>query len=160
MKRAIVAALLLACGCGKGEEPAAKMPETKKPDGPGMMMKAETPRAPEVKSDPNGKFTCLACNLKTSEANCPKCKAQVGQPAAAPPSTPKTPGEVGKSAVAALFACPKPGCDVKFPSKGTCLKHSDTQMVEEHFACAKCAVKSPQAGKCEKCGEALKSTVK
>jgi len=102
---ATVMAFALA-GCGDDDKPAKK--------------------EPEFKSDPKGNL-CLACNLRTDGATCKKCKAvlKAEMPAPAPRSGPS---EVGKSAVAPLFACPKEGCTFTDARKGTCLKHSDTEM--------------------------------
>ena len=77
----------------------------------------------------------------------------------APVETTKPAGPVGKTAVAASFACPQEGCTVTFPSKGACLKHADTQMKEQWFICAKDSVKEPVPGKCAKCGADLTRTL-
>ena len=145
MKRvAIVLALALA-GCGEAKKPPAEAQKPKPPPA--------APKAPEVKSDPNGKNTCITCTLKTNDDLCPKCKAPLK--VAAAPAGPKTSGEVGKSAVAALFACPEAGCNFTDARKGTCLKHATVQMKEQWFVCEKCSKKEPLAGKCAGCGADL-----
>ena len=100
---------------------------------------------------PPSKIDAPAAKPPVMEAPKPK------PPAAA--DTHKPSGPVGKTAVAASFACPKEGCTVTFPSKGACLKHADTQMKEQWFTCAKDSVKEPVAGKCAKCGADLTRTL-
>jgi hypothetical protein len=139
---------LAAAGCG--EKPAP--PAVVKP----MVAPPAAPKAPEVKSDPNGKNTCITCTLKTNEANCPKCKAPLKVAAApAATSTPKPTGDVGKSTVSGLYACPEAGCTFAEPKKGTCIKHTTTQMKEQWFVCEKCSKKEPVAGKCAGCSADL-----
>ncbi len=144
MKRvAFILALALA-GCGESKKAPVEAAKPKPP---------AAPKAPEVKSDPNGKNTCIVCTLKTNEDSCPKCKASLR--AAAPAPAPKTSGEVGKSAVSAVFACPEDKCTFTDARKGTCLKHTTVQMKEQWFVCEKCSKKEPVAGKCPGCGAAL-----
>lgn len=145
MKRvAIVLALALA-GCGEAKKEPA---ETAKPKPP-----PAAPKAPEIKSDPTGKNTCIVCTLKTNEDNCPKCKASLR--VAAAPAAPKPSGDVGKSAVSAVFACPEDKCTFTDARKGTCLKHTTVQMKEQWFVCDKCSKKEPVAGKCAGCSADL-----
>jgi hypothetical protein len=152
MKRLIL--LLSAVGfAGCGEKPAeSAKPATIKPP---VVAPPPAPKA-DVKSDPNGKNTCITCTLKTNEANCPKCKAPLKAAAVAAPSTaPKPSGDVGKSTVSGLYACPEPGCTFAEPKKGTCIKHATTQLKEQWFVCDKCGKKEPVAGKCAGCGADL-----
>lgn len=136
-----------AAGCGEKPEPPKPAP---KPVAP-----APAPKAPEVKSDPNGKNTCITCTIKTNADTCPKCKTSL-KAAAAPAPAPKPAGhEVGKSTVSGLYACPEAGCTFAEPKKGTCIKHSTTQMKEQWFVCEKCSKKEPVAGKCAGCGAEL-----
>lgn len=141
-----VLCVVVAAGCGEKPEPPPPAKASAPPPA--------APKAPEVKSDPNGKNTCITCVLKTNEANCPKCKAPL-KAAAAPPSAPKTGHDVGKSAVSAVFACPEAGCTFTDARKGTCLKHATTQLKEQWFVCEKCSKKEPVAGKCAGCGADL-----
>jgi hypothetical protein len=147
MKRLILLLSAVAvAGCGeKPAAPAAIKPPVAPPP---------APKAPEVKSDPNGKNTCITCTLKTNEANCPKCKAPL-KVAAAPAPAHKPSGDVGKSAISAVFACPEDKCTFTDARKGTCLKHSTTQLKEQWFVCEKCAKKEPVAGKCAGCSADL-----
>ena len=148
MKRlALLMSVVLVAGCG--EKPAP--PAAAKPPVPPPAPKAATP---EYKSDPNGKNTCIVCTLKTNEANCPKCKAPL-KAAAAPAPAHKPSGDVGKSAVSAVFACPEDKCTFTDARKGTCLKHATTQLKEQWFVCEKCSKKEPVAGKCAGCGADL-----
>jgi len=152
MRTACAAAFLLGVlGCGAEPPPPKKSPAT--------APVAAAPKAAAVKNDPSGKYACIQCNIRTNEATCPGCKTPLAAAPAAP-AAPKTGGEVGKSTTAPRFACPKADCEFKDARKGTCIKHSDTQMIEEWFACQACSVKQPEPGKCGKCGAALKSTVK
>lgn len=147
---ATVMAFALA-GCGDDDKPAKKTSAA-----PAAAPAAK--KEPEFKSDPKGNL-CLACNLRTDGATCKKCKAvlKAEMPAPAPKSGPS---EVGKSAVAPLYACPKEGCTFTDARKGTCLKHSDTEMKVQWFSCAKCGVNEPTAGKCAKCDAELVKTLK
>jgi hypothetical protein len=146
MRKLAVALFALAVGCGDSAKPPAPAP---KPPPAAPM----APKAPEVKSDPTGKNLCLTCGIKTNEDACPKCKAVLK--AAPAPAAAKSSGEVGKSQVGALWACPKEGCAYTEAKKNTCLKHGDTQLQEQWFVCEKDSVKEPVAGKCSKCGAAL-----
>ena len=147
--------LALAAGCGGSEEPKAK-PLAKPSAKPAASSSAEPAKA-AVKSDPNGKHLCISCKIRTNDTKCPGCgtvlKAET-QAAAHKPS-----GAVGKSAVAALYACPKEGCTYTEAKKNTCLKHADTTLVEQWFVCAACSKKEPAAGKCPGCGAELKRTL-
>jgi hypothetical protein len=139
--------LAVLIGCGEKPEPEAKKPAAPPP---------ATPKPPEIKSDPTGKNTCVKCALKTNEDVCPKCKTPLKAAVAPATSTaPKTHAEVGKSAVGGVYACPEPGCTFSEPKKGTCLKHTTTQMKEQWFVCEKCSKKEPLAGKCGGCGAEL-----
>jgi hypothetical protein len=135
--------------------------------------------APSGKDDSMKNLVCtatvalalVACDIKTAkppQPPPPPVKPPVMEAPkpvmAPPPAATKPPAEapkkiggeaVGKTSVAAVFACPKEGCSVTFPSKGACLKHADTQMKEQWFTCAKDSVKEPVAGKCPKCGTDL-----
>jgi hypothetical protein len=116
----------------------------------------------------------VACDIKTAKPQPPAPPAkppvmEAPKPVMAPPpAATKPPVEapkkisgdtVGKTSVAAVFACPKEGCSITFPSKGPCLKHADTPMKEQWFVCAKDSVKEPVAGKCPKCGADLARTL-
>lgn len=156
MRFAAFALVLSLAACGGSEDPKPK-PPAKTPVKPAG---SSTAAAPAVKSDPNGKNLCLACKIRTNDVKCPGCgtvlKAEiVGTPA----TTHKSSGAVGKSAVAALFACPKEGCTYTEAKKNTCLKHADTTLVEQWFTCAACSKKEPVAGKCAGCGADLKRTL-
>jgi len=147
MKRLILLLSAVAvAGCG--EKPAPPPPSK------AAMAPPPAPKAPEVKSDPNGKNTCITCTLKTNEANCPKCKAPL-KVAAAPAPAHKPSGDVGKSAISAVFACPEDKCTFTDARKGTCLKHSTTQLKEQWFVCDKCSKKEPVTGKCPGCSADL-----
>jgi hypothetical protein len=138
----VALALALLASCGKEPEPPKK---TAPPPPPKAM-------EPELKSDPTGKNLCLKCNFRTNDAACPKCKTVLK--AAVEPEKPKTStpaGEVGKSAVSAVYACPKEGCKFTDARKGKCLPHPDVDLKEQWFVCEKCSVKEPVAGKCSKC---------
>lgn len=151
MRLWILAAALVAAGCGSETAPASSASPAAAPKPP--------PKEPEVKSDPTGKHACIKCGIRTHEDSCPKCKA-VLKAEAPPPAPPRPPGEVGKSALSAVWACPKEGCTFTDPRRGTCFKHADTQLKEQWFVCAKCSVSEPVAGKCSKCGGALARTLK
>ncbi len=115
----------------------------------------------DIGTDPKKKPPATApapVKLDAPAAKPPVMEAPKPKPPAAP-DTHKSSGPVGKTAVAASFACPKEGCTVTFPSKGACLKHADTQMKEQWFTCAKDSVKEPVAGKCPKCGADLTRTL-
>jgi hypothetical protein len=142
-----VLCVVAAAGCGEKPEPPPPAKASAPPPA--------AAKAPEVKSDPNGKNTCITCVLKTNEANCPKCKAPLKAAMAPATTAPKAHGEVVKSAVSAVFACPEAGCTFTDARKGTCLKHSTTQMKEQWFVCEKCSKKEPVAGKCAGCGADL-----
>ena len=146
MKRvAILLALALAaCGEKESESSAKKTPPP-----------APAPKAPEIKSDPTGKNACVACGIKTNDSACPKCKTVLKAAIAAPTTAPKPAGEVGKSAVSAVYACPEDKCTFTDARKGTCLKHSTVQLKEQWFVCEKCAKKEPVAGKCAGCAAEL-----
>jgi hypothetical protein len=121
---------ILLAACEIGEDPKAKPPG--KPEAPKIEMPSEKPPMMEA----------------------PKPKPP------APADAHKPGGPVGKTAVAASFACPKEGCEVTFPSKGPCLKHGDTEMKEQWFVCEKDAMKEPEKGKCGKCGADLQRVLK
>jgi hypothetical protein len=145
MKRiAFILALALA-GCGESKKPPLASTAPKPP--------VAAPKEPEIKSDPNGKYRCIACSIKTNETACPKCKTVLK--AAEAPAAPKSTAAVGKSAVSAVFACPEAGCSFTDARKGTCLKHSTVQLKEQWFVCEKCSKKEPVAGKCAGCGAEL-----
>lgn len=146
---ATVMALALA-GCGK-DEPAPKPP-------PAAAATPPAPKQPEFKSDPKGNL-CLACNLRTDGPKCKKCGTQLKAEMPAPMPRPAT-GEVGKSAVAPLYACPKEGCKWTDAKAGMCFTHKDIQMKVQWFSCAKCGVNEAAAGKCSKCGGDLVKTLK
>ena len=152
MRTAACALVLALAACGGSEEPKAK-PQAKPAAKP-----AGSAAAPAVKSDPNGKHLCIACKIRTNDTKCPACgtvlKAETEGAPAHKPS-----GAVGKSAVAALYACPKEGCTYTEAKKNTCLKHADTTLVEQWFTCAACSKKEPVAGKCAGCGADLKRTL-
>jgi hypothetical protein len=149
MNRWIIGAFLFALGCGESKPPPPPTP-------PPPAAKKE----PEFKSDPKGKYACLMCNLKTSEENCPKCKMSLKPKEVEAPKPAAASTAPGKTAVAPKFVCPKPDCRFDSAGKGKCLTHADTEMVEQWYACAKCSVKEPVAGKCPKCSGDLKGTVK
>lgn len=146
MKRLLFALSLALAACGESTPPA----ETAKTPPPAPA----APKAPEIKSDPNGKNTCITCLLKTNADACPKCKAPL-KVAAAPPAAHKPTGDVGKSAVSALFVCPEDKCTFTDARKGTCIKHATTQLKEQWFVCEKCSKKEPVAGKCGGCSADL-----
>jgi hypothetical protein len=151
MKRLILL-LSAASFAGCGEKPAeSAKPATIKPP---VVAPPPAPKTADVKSDPNGKNTCITCTLKTNEANCPKCKAPL-KAAAVPAPAHKPSGDVGKSAISAVFACPEDKCTFTDARKGTCLKHATTQLKEQWFVCDKCGKKEPVAGKCAGCGADL-----
>ena len=115
---------------------------------------------PVIKSDPTGKYKCLACNgLKTNDTKCPKCGAvlKAEEKPASTPKGPKSGATVGKSTTSAVYACPK--CPFTDPRGGECITHKDTKMKLQHFICAKCSVKETVSGKCSKCGAELKRTL-
>lgn len=143
--------LALAAGCGGSEEPKPK-PAANKP-----AAKPAAAPAAAVKSDPDGKHLCITCKIRTNDAKCPGCGAVLKADTTA--HAPKASGAVGKSAVAALYACPKEGCTYTEAKKNTCLKHGDTQLVEQWFVCQACSKKEPAAGKCAGCGNELKRTL-
>jgi len=151
MRKVALALFVLAAGCGDSKKSPVPVPVPKPPPAPTSILNA--PKGPEIKSDPNGKYTCIVCTLKTNEETCPKCKAALKTSAAPAPHAPS--GVVGKSAMSAVFACPEAGCTFTDPRKGTCLKHSTVQMKELWYVCEKDAAKEPVAGKCSKCGAEL-----
>src|SRR5687768_14351453 len=114
---ALILSIAAAAGCGEAPAP----PPAMKPPAPPPAPKAE------FKSDPNGKNTCIVCVLKTNDPNCPKCKAPL-KAAMAPAPAHKPSGDVGKSAISAVYACPE--CTFTDARKGTCLKHSTVQLKE------------------------------
>ncbi len=137
----VLSALALVASCGREpEKPVMKPPPAQ-----------AKPVEPELKSDPAGKNLCLKCNFRTNEASCPKCKTVLKAAIDEKPRTSAPPGEVGKSAVSAVYACPKEGCTFTDARKGKCLPHPDVDLKEQWFVCGKCSVKEPVAGKCSKC---------
>jgi hypothetical protein len=148
MKRWWLAAVLALCACGKEDARAPKAPPAPPPAA------APAPK-PAVKSDPAGKNLCLSCQIRTNDATCPGCKAVLKAPVAE--EKPKAaPGEVGKSVVAAVYACPVDGCKITFPSKNVCAVHKDKDLKLQLFVCGACKVEAAQAGKCAQCGADLK----
>ncbi len=147
MRNWCLAAALALAGCGKEEAPRAKAPAPPAPP--------TAPKPPEVKSDPAGKNLCLACQIRTNESACPKCKAVLKAPVADMPKAAPS-GDAGKSAVGAIWVCPKPGCKYWEAKKNTCLTHGDTQLKERWYVCAACKVEQPAEGKCSKCASDLK----
>lgn len=141
----VVLALALTASCGKEPEKAVKPPPVAPPK----------PVEPALKSDPSGKNLCLACNFRTNDASCPKCKTVLRAPVEEKPKTSAPAGEVGKSAVSPVYACPKEGCKFTDARKGKCLPHPEIDLKEQWFVCDKCSVKEPVAGKCSKCQAAL-----
>jgi hypothetical protein len=139
----VLLALALVASCGK--EPSKPPPKPPTPPAP------VKPAEPALKSDPNGKNLCLACNFRTNDAACPKCKTVLKAAMEEKPKTSAPTGEVGKSAVSAVYACPKEGCKFTDARKGKCLPHPDVDLKEQWFVCDKCSVKEPLAGKCSKC---------
>ena len=111
---AAMAAFVIA-GCNEDSKPVNIKLE--KPKGTG---------APEIKSDPTGKYQCLGCNLKTNDTKCPKCgtvlKAEAKPKPATAPTTPKTGATVGKSTTSAVYACPE--CPFTDPRGGNCFTHT------------------------------------
>jgi hypothetical protein len=146
MKRVAILLALALAACGE-KEPEPVVKKTPPP----------APKAPEIKSDPAGKNTCVACGIKTNDSACPKCKTVLKAPAttASPAAAPKPAGEAGKSAISAVYACPEDKCTFTDARKGTCLKHATVQLKEQWFVCEKCAKKEPVAGKCAGCGAEL-----
>lgn len=147
-----VALALCSAGCGSGEPPEKTVPKASATAG-----KPAEPVPPPVKSDPAGKNVCMKCKIRTNDDSCPGCKTLLK--AAATPPTPRSTGEVGKSAVAPGYACPKTGCKFTSARKETCLSHGDTMLQELWFVCSKCGVSEPRAGKC-KCGAELARTLR
>ena len=139
--------------CGKGGDTAAPPPKKATP------LMAENMDSSGASKGAN---LCLKCSRRTDADTCPSCGETLK--ARAPAKAPKTthaPGTVGKTAVAPMWICPEPKCDVPpFPSKGACLKHGDVQMVEQLYTCAKCSSEEPVPGKCSGCGADLAPTVK
>jgi len=138
----VVFALALVASCGKEPEKPVVVPPPKKPT---------QVTEPALKSDPAGKNLCLQCNFRTNDASCPKCKTVLRAAVEEKPKTATPAGEVGKSAVSAVYACPKEGCKFTDARKGKCLPHPDVDLKEQWFVCDKCSVKEPVAGKCSKC---------
>ncbi len=147
--RLVSAALTLALLAACGKEPDKQTSQAPAPPPP------VKPAEPALKSDPAGKNLCLQCNFRTNEASCPKCKTVLKAPVEEKPKSSAPPGEVGKSSVAALYACPKEGCTFTDARKGRCLPHPDVDLKEQWFVCEKCPAKEPVAGKCAKCQGAL-----
>lgn len=155
MRTAMALALgLILAGCDKGPPPSPKPP----PPAPKPLAPIMAP-ATTLKNDPTGRYTCVKCGTRTNDESCPNCKTVLKVRIEEKPHAPSS-GGAGKSAVGAMWVCPKAGCTVQFPSGGACLKHADTQMVEQWFTCAKCPVKEAIPGACAKCGAALAPTVK
>jgi len=155
MRSTILATVLAFSLAACGDDTAS----AKKAPAPAPAPAPAAPKQPEFKSDPKG-TVCIACSIRTDGPACKKCKTTLKAEIA--PVTPKTAasGDVGKSALAPLFACPKEGCTFTDARKGTCLKHGDTEMKVQWFGCAACGVNEPVAGKCAKCGSALVKTLK
>jgi hypothetical protein len=146
-KVALALVLLAAAGCGEKKPTTVTVPKA-------VAAAPPTSKPAEIKSDPNGKYTCITCTLKTNQETCPKCKAPLKVSAAPAPAHAPS-GMVGKSQMSAVYACPEAGCTFTDPRKGTCLKHSTVQMKEQWFVCEKDSAKEPIPGKCAKCGAEL-----
>jgi hypothetical protein len=144
MRTWTLAAALALAGCGEGSSAPPPPPST------------PAAKAVEVAREMSGKYPCVKCNLRTNEETCPQCKTPLAPKI---DEAPRSAGEVGKSAVAPRWACPVEGCDFTDARKDKCLKHADTDLKEQWFACAACGVKEPVEGKCAKCGTALKRTL-
>jgi len=92
MRKVALALFVLAAGCGDSKKSPVPVPVPKPPPAPTSILNA--PKGPEIKSDPNGKYTCIVCTLKTNEETCPKCKAALKTSAAPAPHAPS--GVVGR----------------------------------------------------------------
>lgn len=133
MKNACVAAVLaFLIGCGDDEpKSTAKV----NPPPPTAIPKAPPPEPPKPPPPP------------------PAPSPSLNEPR-------KATGDVGKSAIAPVWACPEPGCKYTEAKKNTCLTHPQTTLKEQWFVCAKDSVNEPVPGKCSKCGAELSKTLK
>lgn len=147
MKRWIAAIAGFALlGCGAKEEPKQAEANPRP-----VLPKPKEPAKDAPKSDPDGTFACVNCNVKLKDTKCRYCGAVLKN------SSERTSSGGGGGAVSTLsptYVCPKEGCRFTSGRKEKCLSHPDTDLREQWFVCA-CGEKDVKEGRCPKCDKAL-----
>lgn len=128
---------------------------------PAVPVVDKKPDPPPIPNDPNGKYSCLACKVKTNDKTCPGCKAVLATEDVKPPVTGGGTEKPGTSTSGALYGCGNEKCTWTSANKGGACMNCDAKCEKEiAYACAACKSQETASGKCPKCKGDLKKTFK
>jgi hypothetical protein len=150
-KLATLALALSLAACGQEPEKPKPLPQP---------VVDTTPKPPPIPNDPNGKYACLTCKIKTNDKTCPGCKVVLASEETRPATTGGT-EKPGTSTAGACYGCGNEKCKWTSPNKSSaCMDCNNKCEKEVWYACAACNSQEAASGKCPKCKGDLKKTFK